>query len=76
MIVRTLHKTAWLTGGVVFLLLAIIGLLLPVIPQLPFFLASVFCFMRCSARFDTWVRRQHWAHRLNERLHRRRGGRN
>jgi len=75
MIVKTLHKTAWLTGGVIFLLLTVIGLLLPVIPQLPFFLVCLFCFMRCSTRFDAWVRRQHWAHRLKERLHHRKADR-
>lgn len=64
MIVKTLHKTAWLTAGVLFLLLAIIGLLLPIIPQMPFFLASIFCFMRCSTRFHGWINRQLWFQKL------------
>lgn len=68
MIVKTLHKTAWLTAGALFLLLAIIGVLLPVIPQLPFFIASTFCFMRCSDRFRDWVQNQHWFERIRKHL--------
>ena len=60
MIIKTLHKTAWLTGGIIFLVLAIIGLLLPIIPQMPFFLISAFCFIRCSPRFNNWLSHQHW----------------
>jgi len=59
MIIRTLHKTAWLTAGTVFLALAVVGLLLPIVPQMPFFLAAIFCFVRCSPRFNTWLGRQH-----------------
>lgn len=66
MFVKTLHKTAWLTAGGLFLLLAVIGLLLPVVPQLPFFLAAIFCFMRCSQRFDGWMNRQHWFQKLKK----------
>ena len=60
MIIKTIHRTAWLIGGVVSLLLTVIGLLLPIIPQLPFLLISVFCFMRCSPRFNIWLSHQHW----------------
>lgn len=68
MFVKTLHKTAWLTGGGFFLVLTAIGVLLPIVPQLPFFLASVFCFMRCSKRFNDWMHRQHWFQKLKKRL--------
>ncbi len=68
MILKTLHKTAWITAGTFFLLLTVIGLLLPIIPQLPFFLVSVLCFMRCSTRFNTWMHRQHWFQRLKARF--------
>jgi len=57
---KTIHRTAWLVGGVVFLLLAVTGLLLPVVPQLPFFVVSLFCFARCSPRFNKWMGRQKW----------------
>lgn len=66
MIIKTLHKTAWLTAGAVFLVLAVIGLLLPIIPQMPFFLAALFCFVRCSKRFNDWLGRQHLFHRFHE----------
>ena len=60
MILKTLHKTAWMTAGVAFLILAVIGLLLPVIPQMPFFIASIICLVRCSKRFNDWLGRQKW----------------
>jgi uncharacterized membrane protein YbaN (DUF454 family) len=65
MILKTLHQTAWLTAGSVFLVLAVIGLLLPIIPQMPFFIAAVFCFVRCSPRFNAWLGRQHWFERFH-----------
>ncbi len=65
MILKTLHKTAWLTVGAIFLALAVIGLLLPIIPQMPFFIVSVFCFARCSPRFNAWLGRQHWFARFH-----------
>jgi hypothetical protein len=57
---KTVKKGIWLSGGIIFLLLALIGLLLPVIPQVPFFLVAVLCFVRCSPRLNKWVGRQHW----------------
>jgi len=71
---RTVKKGIWLSAGILFLLLAIIGLLLPVIPQLPFFLVSVFCFMRCSNRFNAWIRKQHWFQHIKQRLPKRKKG--
>ncbi|MBI9019918.1 MAG: DUF454 family protein [Verrucomicrobia bacterium] len=65
MILKTIHKTAWLAGGVVFFLLFLIGLLLPVIPQLPFFIVSIFCFIRCSPRFNDWMSRKRWFKRFH-----------
>ena len=66
MIVKTMHRTAWLSGGVVFLVLALIGLMLPIIPQMPFFIASMLCFVRCSPRFNNWLSHQHWFERLHD----------
>jgi len=68
MLKRTVKKVIWLSLGSLFLLLTIIGLLLPVIPQLPFFLLSVFCFMRSSSRFNAWMHRQHWFERIKKYL--------
>jgi uncharacterized protein len=72
MIINTLHKTAWLVAGSAFLVLALIGLILPIIPQVPFFLAALFCFMRGSKRFHGWMHRQRWFVRIKSRLARRR----
>ncbi|MBC8206938.1 MAG: DUF454 family protein [Kiritimatiellaeota bacterium] len=66
MFFKTLHKTAWLTAGVLFLVLAVIGLLLPIIPQMPFFLAAIFCLVRCSPRFNAWLGRQRLYIRFHE----------
>lgn len=65
---RTVKKAVWLSLGSLFLLLTVIGLLLPVIPQLPFFLISLFCFMRSSSRFSNWMHRQHWFERIKKHL--------
>jgi len=62
---RTVTKGAWLAGGILFLLLAIIGLLLPIVPQMPFFIVAAFCFVRCSRRFNAWIERQHWFGRFH-----------
>lgn len=66
MLIKTLHKTAWLTAGIIFLALAVVGLLLPIIPQMPFFIASTICFVRCSQRFNHWLGRQKWFIRFHQ----------
>lgn len=65
---RTLHRGLWLAAGLFFLLLAAIGLLLPVIPQVPFFLAAIACFMRGSKRFSVWINQKKWFIRLKEKF--------
>ncbi len=65
---KTVKKGIWLSAGVFFLLLAIVGLLLPIIPQLPFFIASVFCFMKFSERFQKWIHEKHWFDRIKKHL--------
>lgn len=42
-------------GGIVCLLLAILGFLLPVIPGTPFLLLAMACFSRSSERTHRWV---------------------
>jgi len=65
---KTLSKGYWLTIGILLFLLGIIGALLPIMPGFIFFGLSGLAFMRCSTRFDAWVRRQHWIIRLRERF--------
>lgn len=67
--INVIHRGLWLTAGLFFMLLGLIGLLLPVVPQLPFFLAAIVCFMRCSRRFNNWMEKQPWFIRLRARFH-------
>lgn len=68
--IKHIHRGLWLTAGIFFLLLGLVGLMLPVVPQLPFFLLAVFSFMRCSARFTAWMEQRPWFMRLKHRFHR------
>jgi uncharacterized protein len=68
MINKAVKKGLWLTGGILFLLLAIVGLMLPVVPQLIFFIISIICFMEFSERFQRWVHKQHWFERIQKHL--------
>lgn len=45
----------WLLGGIVALILAAIGVLLPVMPTTPFILVAAFCFSRSSRRLEAWL---------------------
>lgn len=49
-------KPLWIFLGIIFTLLGIAGLLIPVVPQVPFFLAAAFCFSKGSRRIDKWLR--------------------
>ena len=59
-----LEKIGWgmlaLTGFVG----GIIGLALPVIPQVPFFLLSLFALSKLSPRFHRWLTSRHWYQRM------------
>lgn len=65
---RKIHRGLWLAAALFFFLLGAIGLLLPVVPQIPFLLASALCLMRCSKRFNAWMEHQPWFHRLRARF--------
>ena len=41
--------------GIAFLILGIIGLLIPVIPQVPFFIAALLCFCGCIPGLRKWL---------------------
>lgn len=58
--IKTVHRGLWLTTGLVFVVLGIIGILLPIMPGLIFFAMAVPAFMRCSRCFNTWIEKQPW----------------
>lgn len=48
-------RPLWFTCGVVAMVLAFIGLLLPVVPTVPFLLLAAICFARSSNKAHKWL---------------------
>ena len=42
--------------GILFLILGAVGLLLPVIPQVPFLVAGMLLLMKGSTKFSRWIK--------------------
>ena len=51
-----LRKTIYVIIGCISLLLGSIGILLPVLPTVPFLILTSYFFARGSSRFDTWFK--------------------
>lgn len=51
-----LIKVLFLLSGFLFLFLAIVGMILPLLPSTPFLLISSFCFVKSSARVNNWFK--------------------
>lgn len=49
------QRRLWLAGGFVCLALGAIGLLLPLVPTVPFVLLAAACFSRGSERWERWL---------------------
>lgn len=48
-------RALWLIGGGISLGLAMVGVLLPLLPTVPFLLLAAFCFARSSERLHAWL---------------------
>lgn len=48
-------KAFWLLLGLVSLGLGLLGVVLPLLPTVPFILLATFCFARSSERLHTWL---------------------
>ena len=47
-------KLLWLLLGLLCLALGTVGVALPIIPSVPFYLATVFCFAKSSQKLHSW----------------------
>ena len=44
----------WIIAGFICLGLGTVGIVLPILPTVPFYLATVFCFAKSSRRLHDW----------------------
>ena len=65
-------KILWIILGQLSLILALIGLLLPIMPTVPFVILAAFCFSRGSNRCEQWLLQHRWFGPMihNWRVHR------
>jgi len=49
-----MKKYGYILAGIVFTILGIVGVFLPIMPAIPFFLAAVYYFSKASKRFRAW----------------------
>lgn len=54
-IANGIKRSMFIAGGLVSLFFGVIGVLLPVLPTVPFILLAAFCFARGSARLEAWL---------------------
>lgn len=51
---RGLLKAVWIAAGFLCLGLGSLGIILPILPTVPFFMATVFCFAKSSRKLHGW----------------------
>lgn len=54
---RIVSRVVWLSVGLSALVLAAVGVVLPLLPTTPFLLVAAFAFARSSARLQSWLLR-------------------
>lgn len=57
---QKLIRMIFLISGLFFVLLGVIGLLLPLVPTTPFLLVAAFCFSRSSERLHQYLLNHRW----------------
>ncbi|GIU42920.1 YbaN family protein [Shewanella algidipiscicola] len=55
-----LKRGVLLMVGLISLLLGVIGIVVPLLPTVPFILLAAFCFARSSSRLHAWLMRHPW----------------
>ena len=48
-------RAAWFSFGILALVLGLIGIVLPLLPTVPFLLLAAFCFAKSSDRWHDWL---------------------
>lgn len=57
------EKIGWSVLALTGVVGGVIGLMLPIIPQVPFFLLALFALSKLSPRFHRWLITRHWYQR-------------
>ena len=53
-------KLCWLLSAVLFLVLGLVGIVLPILPQVPFLIISFICLSKFSPKIHHWIRQRHF----------------
>lgn len=65
---RYIYRSLLFVVGIFFILLGFVGLLLPVIPQVPFFIIGAICLMKSSNRIKEWVKGHELYHKHCQKI--------
>jgi hypothetical protein len=57
---KKLARALWLIAGMTCLVLGAIGMVLPILPTIPFLLAASGCFCKSSTRMYNWLLNNKW----------------